>query len=118
MKEKRRLDEILGEFGLRDESIAICSSGFLNGCGSPYLGEIGLVGKAPGKYNLHLGVGLDDMRLNKLYRKAITHDEIVAELKPVLQDYAGNRSDGERFGDFCIRSGYVNATTEGADFHG
>ncbi len=68
------LDEILGEFGLREESIAICSTGFLNGCGRPYLGEIGLVGKAPGKYNLYLGVGLDGMRLNKLYRKAITHD--------------------------------------------
>ena len=67
MKEKRRLDEILGEFGLREESITICSTGFLNGCGRPYLGEIGLVGKAPGKYNLYLGFGLDGMRLNKLY---------------------------------------------------
>ena len=82
-----------------------------------YLGEIGLVGKAPGKYNLYLGAGLDGMRLNKLYRQAITHEEIVAELKPVLQDFAGNRSEGERFGDFCIRSGYVKATGQGADFH-
>jgi len=111
------LDEMLGEFGLREESIAIRSTGCPNGCGRPYLGEIGLVGKAPGKYNLYLGAGLDGMRLNKLYRQAITHEEIVAELKPILQDYAGNRSDGERFGDFCIRSGYVKATAEGADFH-
>ena len=69
------------------------------------------------KYNLYLGAGLDGMRLNKLYRQAITHEEIVAELKPVLQDFAGNRSEGERFGDFCIRSGYVKATGQGADFH-
>ena len=75
------------------------------------------VGKAPGKYNLYLGAGLYGMRLSKLYRQAITHDEIVAELKPVLEDYAGNRAEGERFGDFCIRSGYVKSTGQGSDFH-
>ena len=59
------LDEIIDSLGLRDESIAIRSTGCPNGCGRPYL-EIGLVGKAPGKYNLYLGAGLDGMRLNKL----------------------------------------------------
>ncbi len=111
------LDEMLLGLGLKEESIAIRSTGCPNGCGRPYLGEIGLVGKAPGKYNLYLGAGLDGMRLNKLYRQAITHDEIVAELKPVLEDYAGNRAEGERFGDFCIRSGYVKSTGQGSDFH-
>jgi sulfite reductase (NADPH) hemoprotein beta-component len=43
------LDGIIGELGLRDESIAIRSTGCPNGCGRPYIGEIGLVGKAPGK---------------------------------------------------------------------
>ena len=111
------LDEMLDEFGLKDESIAIRSLDAPMVAGDHTFGEIGLVGKAPGKYNLYLGAGLDGMRLNKLYRQAITHEEIVAELKPVLQDFAGNRSEGERFGDFCIRSGYVKATGQGADFH-
>jgi sulfite reductase (NADPH) hemoprotein beta-component len=111
------LDQIITALGLRDESIAIRSTGCPNGCGRPYLGEIGLVGKSPGKYNLYLGAGLDGMRLNKLYRPAITNDEIVSELKPVLEDYAGNRDEGERFGDFCIRQGYVKATGQGSDFH-
>ena len=111
------LDQIIGELGLRDESIAIRSTGCPNGCGRPYLGEIGLVGKSPGKYNLYLGAGLDGTRLNKLYRQAITNDEIVSELKPVLEDFAGNREEGETFGDFCIRQGYVKATGQGADFH-
>ena len=111
------LDQIIEELGLRDESIAIRSTGCPNGCGRPYLGEIGLVGKSPGKYNLYLGAGLDGTRLNKLYRQAITNDEIVSELKPVLEDFAGNREEGEAFGDFCIRQGYVKATGQGADFH-
>lgn len=111
------LDQVIEQLGLKDESIAIRSTGCPNGCGRPYLGEIGLVGKAPGKYNLYLGAGLDGTRLNKLYRQAITNDEIVSELKPVLEDYAGNRSKEERFGDFCIRQGYVKATGQGSDFH-
>ena len=111
------LDEIIDILGLRDESIAIRSTGCPNGCGRPYLGEIGLVGKAPGKYNLYLGAGLDGMRLNKLYRPAIPHEEIIAELRPVLEDYSKNRAENERFGDFCIRKEYVKETGQGSDFH-
>jgi sulfite reductase (NADPH) hemoprotein beta-component len=111
------LESIIDRLGLRGESIAIRSTGCPNGCGRPYLGEIGLVGKAPGKYNLYLGAGLDGTRLNKLYRPAITHEEIVDELRPVLEDFAANRDPEERFGDFCIRKNYVNATVKGSDFH-
>ena len=111
------LETIIDGLGLRDQSIAIRSTGCPNGCGRPYLGEIGLVGKAPGKYNLYLGAGLDGTRLNKLYRPAISHEEIVQELTPVLQDFASNHETDERFGDFCIRKGYVQATHEGSDFH-
>ena len=111
------LETIIDGLGLRDQSIAIRSTGCPNGCGRPYLGEIGLVGKAPGKYNLYLGAGLDGTRLNKLYRPAISHEEIVQELTPVLEDFASNRETDERFGDFCIGQGYVKATLEGSDFH-
>ena len=111
------LETIIDGLGLREQSIAIRSTGCPNGCGRPYLGEIGLVGKAPGKYNLYLGAGLDGTRLNKLYLPAISHEEIVQELTPVLQDFASNRETDERFGDFCIRKGYVQATREGSDFH-
>jgi sulfite reductase (NADPH) hemoprotein beta-component len=38
-------------------------------------------------------------------------------LGPVIRDYASNRKDGERFGDFVIRQGYVNKTEHGRDFH-
>jgi sulfite reductase (NADPH) hemoprotein beta-component len=111
------LDEIINSLGLGDDSIAIRSTGCPNGCGRPYLGEIGLVGKAPGKYNLYLGAGLDGTRLNKLYKAAITHEEILSSLRPILEDYASNRVNGERFGNFCIRKNYVNATSSGSDFH-
>ena len=37
-------------------------------------------------------------------------------LKPILTDFANNRENDERFGDFCIRKEYVKATVKGSDF--
>jgi len=103
--------------GLQEDEIIIRSTGCPNGCGRPYLGEIALVGKVPGKYNLYLGASFSGQRLNKLYRSSITHEEIIRELKPILIEYAKERHDGERFGDFTIRKNYIKATTAGNNFH-
>ncbi len=111
------LEATLERAGLQDDEIIIRSTGCPNGCGRPYLGEIGLVGKAPGKYNLYLGAGFDGARLNKLYRTSVSHEEIVETLQPILLDYAKEREKGERFGDFTIRKGYVKATNAGNRFH-
>lgn len=111
------LEETLEKAGLQNDEIVIRSTGCPNGCGRPYLGEIGLVGKVPGKYNLYLGAGFAGERLNKLYRTSLTHDEIVETLRPMLIEYAKERQDGERFGDFTIRRGYVKATNAGNRFH-
>ena len=92
-------------------------TGCPNSCARPSLAEIGLVGKAPGKYNLYLGAKLNGTRLNKLYREAIGHEEIIETLRPILLDYAKSRGEGEQFGDFCIRTGLVKATGQGPDFH-
>ena len=111
------LELILEQAGLQNDEIIIRSTGCPNGCARPYLGEIGLVGKVPGKYNLYLGAGFAGERLNKLYRKSITHEQIIEELKPIILSYAKERSAGERFGDFTIRDGYVRATNAGNQFH-
>jgi sulfite reductase (NADPH) hemoprotein beta-component len=111
------LEEVILRAGLRDDDIVIRMTGCPNGCARPYLAEIGLVGRNPGKYNLYLGAAFDGSRLNKLYRKEVGHDEIVAALTPLIERYARERDRGERFGDFVIRKGYVAPTTSGADFH-
>jgi len=38
-------------------------------------------------------------------------------MKPLLKRYALERNEGERFGDFCVRSGIIVATTDGQNFH-
>ncbi|MGH6903734.1 MAG: NADPH-dependent assimilatory sulfite reductase hemoprotein subunit [Geminicoccaceae bacterium] len=111
------LEEVTLRAGLRDDDIVIRMTGCPNGCARPYLAEIGLVGRTPGKYNLYLGAAFDGSRLNKLYRKDVGHDEIVATLTPLIERYARERETGERFGDFVIRKGYVAPTTSGRDFH-
>jgi sulfite reductase (NADPH) hemoprotein beta-component len=112
-----KIEDICEKVGLRDDDIVIRMTGCPNGCGRPFLGEIGFVGKAPGKYNLYLGAGFAGERLNKMYRENIGEEQILEELTPILEAYAKEREDGERFGDFTIRKGYVKATVEGKDFH-
>ena len=111
------LESILETAGLREDEIIIRSTGCPNGCGRPYLGEIGLVGKVPGKYNLYLGAGFDGARLNKLFATSLTHEEIIETLEPMLMAYAKERENDERFGDFTVRKGYVAATTAESRFH-
>ena len=112
-----KLDEIIIANGLGKEPIVIRMTGCPNGCGRPYLGEIGFVGKSPGRYNLYLGAGFAGDRLNKLYKENINEQEIISELTPIIKDYAQNKSAGERFGNFVVRKNYVKPTLEGKDFH-
>jgi len=55
--------------------------------------------------------------LNKLYRSSIKEEEILEIMKPMIRRYAKERLEGERFGDWTIRAGYIKATKEGRDFH-
>ncbi|MBM7645151.1 sulfite reductase (NADPH) hemoprotein beta-component [Scopulibacillus daqui] len=112
-----KIEVILDEAGLRDEEIVIRMSGCPNGCSRPALAEIAFIGKAPGKYNLYLGGGFSGERLNKLYRENLGEEEILNELRPILLHYAKERQEGEHFGDFVIRAGYVEEVHSGLDFH-
>jgi sulfite reductase (NADPH) hemoprotein beta-component len=111
------LEEDLEAAGLRHDAITIRMTGCPNGCGRPFISEIGFVGRGPDRYNLYLGGGHAGQRLSKLYREDIHSDEIRGLLAPIFQRYAKERSEGERFGDFVIRAGYVAATVQGKDFH-
>ena len=111
------LEDSIERTGLRDDDIVIRMTGCPNGCARPYLAEIGLVGRGPGLYNLYLGAAFDGSRLNKLYAQDVDKARIVALLDPLLSAYATDRRNGERFGDFVVRTGVVKATTAGNRFH-
>lgn len=113
----QKLEPILEEAGLRDQEINIRMTGCPNGCARPALGEIAFIGKSPGKYNMYMGAGFSGDRLSKLYRENIGEEDIIDILRPLIHHYAADRTEGEHFGDFVIRTGYVKAVTSGLDFH-
>ena len=111
------LEERLATHGIEEDDIVIRMTGCPNGCARPYLAEIGLVGTGPGRYNLYLGAAYDGSRLSKLYREDLDHAGILSTLDPVFAAYAAERHDGERFGEFVIRAGFVARSGNGRDFH-
>ena len=102
-----KVEALLDRHGLRDAPIHLRISGCPNGCSRPYLGEIALVGKAPGRYNLMLGADHCGQRLNTLYRENIDEPAIIKALDPLFARYAAERAHNEGFGDFLLRSGVV-----------
>ncbi|MGI8739424.1 MAG: assimilatory sulfite reductase (NADPH) hemoprotein subunit [Gammaproteobacteria bacterium] len=112
-----KLEEVVLDAGLRDDTITLRMTGCPNGCARPYIAEIGFVGKSVGHYNVYLGAGFHGQRLGKLYREGITEDKILAELTPIIKRYAKEREDGEHFGDFVLRKEYVKEVKAGREFH-
>ena len=113
-----KFDLIIRSNGLEKDAINIRMTGCPNGCGRPYLAEIGFVGKSPGYYNLYLGGAHNGERLNKLYKEMLDEAAMLRELEPMIAAFARERNRGEHFGDFAIRKGYVKETTHGTNFHG
>lgn len=105
-----KIEVILKKNGLSQDDILIRMTGCPNGCGRPFLGEIGLVGRAPGKYNLYLGAGFAGDRLNTLYKEMVGEEEILQLLEPLLEQYAEEREQNESFGDFLVRVGIVESS--------
>lgn len=66
---------------------------------------------------MYLGASFTGDRLSKMYRENIGEAEILTELKPLLNQFAKEREDGEHFGDFVVRKGIIKATTDGTNFH-
>jgi sulfite reductase (NADPH) hemoprotein beta-component len=99
-----KIEDLLDQNGLRDEPITLRMSGCPNGCSRPYVAEIALTGRAPGKYNLYLGGGFHGERLNRLHAENIGEERILEILSQLLGDYVRDRLPGERFGDFFERT--------------
>jgi sulfite reductase (NADPH) hemoprotein beta-component len=106
-----RLEALLETFGLRDAPILLRLSGCPNGCSRPYLGEIALVGRGPGRYDLRLGADFRGQRLNQVYRENVDEPAILEALSPLFARYAAARLFDEGFGDFLLRSGVIAAPT-------
>ncbi len=112
------VEELLAKHGMAQEHIVLRVVGCPNGCARAMLAEVGLVGKGPGKYNLHLGGNRIGTRIPKLYRENIGEDAILDALDPLIGLWAAQRDADEGFGDFVIRTGVVaEVKVSKTDFH-
>ncbi|HSF44689.1 MAG TPA: NADPH-dependent assimilatory sulfite reductase hemoprotein subunit [Chitinophagaceae bacterium] len=102
-----KIEPMLDKYGLAEDAISIRMTGCPNGCGRPTLAEIGLVGTAYGKYNLHLGGDRLGLRLNRKYKENIGEDEILEELDVLFGAYSREKLEAETFGDYINRKNLV-----------
>jgi sulfite reductase (ferredoxin) len=100
-----QIEAELARLGLAGEKFTIRMTGCPNGCARPYNCDIGLVGKARGKYTIYLGGRLLGDRLNFLYKDMVLEEDVVGTLAPVFAYFKTARDPGETLGDFCLRKG-------------
>lgn len=113
-----RVEEIMHRHGVGKEHIVLRVTGCPNGCGRALLAEIGLVGKAMNRYNLHLGGNRAGTRIPRMYRENISDVEILAIIDELVGRWANEREADEGFGDYVIRAGIIRPVLDPArDFY-
>ena len=112
------VEKIMFSHGVGNEEIVLRVTGCPNGCGRAMLSEVGLVGKAPDRYNLHLGGNRTGTRIPRMYRENISSAVILSVLDELIGRWSQERAAGEDFGDYLIRAGVVKPVLNSAvDFY-
>jgi sulfite reductase (ferredoxin) len=112
-----KIDNILKEFGLGEESILIRMTGCPNGCARPYNADIAFVGRMPGKYAFYVGGSVTGERLAGLHEKTVTLEDIPARVRGLIEEFVQNRHGNENFSNYWGRT-HVNGPAPKPDqFH-
>ena len=98
-----RIRQLLQKVGLEQEHFVVRMTGCPNGCGRPYVAELGLVGSGPKSYQVWLGGSPDQTRLAKPVVQKLKDEYLETFLEPIFLQFKENRLSGESFGDFCDR---------------
>ena len=113
-----KVEGIMHSHGVGKEHIVLRVTGCPNGCGRALLAEIGLVGKAMNRYNLHLGGNRAGTRIPRMYRENISDTEILAIIDELVGRWAKERETDEGFGDYVIRAWIIRPVLDPArDFY-
>ncbi|HEX4375132.1 MAG TPA: NADPH-dependent assimilatory sulfite reductase hemoprotein subunit [Puia sp.] len=102
-----KIESLIFKYNLSQEEIIIRMTGCPNGCGRSTVAEIGFVGTALGRYNLHLGSDHQGTRLNKIYKENIDEEAILAELDILFTSFKNEKKEDEHFGDYAVRKQWV-----------
>ena len=102
-----KVEVLLNKHGLGNEEIIMRMTGCPNGCARSANAEVGFIGTAYGRYNMHLGGDRFGFRLNKLYKESLDEAAILQELDVLFELYGSKRIEGESFGDFVAKEKIV-----------
>jgi sulfite reductase (ferredoxin) len=102
----KEIETLMHEIGVGGEPVSIRMTGCPNGCARPYQGDIGLVGRSKGIYNLYLGGDWGNTRMNSSYLNTVRGENITSTLRPILELWRDERQERETLGDFCHRLGF------------
>ncbi|MBK4775684.1 sulfite reductase subunit beta [Candidatus Pantoea edessiphila] len=109
-----KIEKIMQSNGVGEKYIVLRVTGCPNGCGRAMLAEIGLVGKALGRYNLHIGGNRIGTRIARMYRENINEIEIISHISKLIEHWAKESYEEEDFGDFVIRVGIIKPVLDPA----
>jgi sulfite reductase (ferredoxin) len=99
------IEAALGRHGLLGERVSLRITGCPNGCARTYEGDIGIVGRVPGKYALYVGGDFAGTRLSFKLHERVPEAEVTPALETLFAAFAAGREGEEGFGDFCHRLG-------------
>ena len=108
------MEKKLLELGLDKELFTVRMTGCPNGCARPYNADIGLVGKAKGKYTVYVGGTRLGTRLGFIYKDLVPLEKITDSLEPLFRAFRDQRTQAESFGDWCTRLGLERLQERGA----
>ncbi|MEQ1790256.1 MAG: NADPH-dependent assimilatory sulfite reductase hemoprotein subunit [Rickettsiales bacterium] len=99
------IEKEMAKHSVGDEKISIRIAGCPNGCSRPTVGDIGIIGRMPDHYALHIGGDFAGTRLNEKIFDKVHYDDLPKALSPMFALWNEKRNTGEEFGDFCTRYG-------------
>ena len=103
-----KIESLLIKHQLENENIITRMTGCPNGCGRSPAAEIGFIGTALEKYNLHVGGDHEGYRLNRVFKESLEEKEILSELDTLFAEFKKQRKNKESFGDFTNRTKFDN----------
>ncbi|WP_409966605.1 Sulfite reductase [NADPH] hemoprotein beta-component [Mycovorax composti] len=98
-----KIEPLLEKHNMKSEDIILRMTGCPNGCGRSPNAEIGFVGTAYGKYNLHIGGDREGLRLNTKFKENLDEAQILETLDELFAVYQKEKKENENFGDFSYR---------------
>ncbi|MBE7466210.1 MAG: NADPH-dependent assimilatory sulfite reductase hemoprotein subunit [Planctomycetes bacterium] len=112
-----RIDAVLKDLGLQDESILFRMTGCPNGCARPYNADFAFVGRGIGKYAVYIGGSHRGDRMAGLAMKTCDLEEIPGAVRPYLESFKAQRTPGETFTDWWGRTQPAGPAPHPDQFH-